>query len=130
MRASKVSKKKLNEAELQRLFGKRIQYFRKQQNLTQQKLVERANLSGANYLSEIERGRRSPRFDLLLRIANALDVDVYQFLKVDDEDVDMISKDIARQRVAALDERINKNMDDVKKLKADVEKFLKILGSK
>ncbi len=87
-------------------------------------------MSGANYLSEIERGRRSPRFDLLLRIANALDVDVYQFLKVDDEDVDMISKDIARQRVAALDERINKNMDDVKKLKADVEKFLKILGSK
>jgi len=53
--------------------GKRIQKHRKELDLTQATLAERAKLD-TTYLSQVERGVKSPSLDALARIAKALKV--------------------------------------------------------
>ena len=52
-----------------------IKYFR---SLTQEKLSEISGIS-KDYLSEIERGKKTPSIKRLIKIAEALDIDVYKF---------------------------------------------------
>lgn len=55
-----------------------IKYFRSLKNLTQEKLSEISSIS-KDYLSEIERGKKTPSIKRLIKIAEALDIDVYKF---------------------------------------------------
>ena len=55
-----------------------INYFRSLKNLTQEKLSEISGIS-KDYLSEIERGKKTPSIKRLIKIAEALDIDVYKF---------------------------------------------------
>lgn len=55
-----------------------IKYFRSLKNLTQEKLSEISGIS-KDYLSEIERGKKTPSIKRLIKIAEALDIDVYKF---------------------------------------------------
>jgi transcriptional regulator with XRE-family HTH domain len=58
-----------------RLLGQSIRATREQARLTQEKLAEKADLSTV-FISRIERGRESPSFDSLVKIAKALKVRV------------------------------------------------------
>ena len=51
--------------------GKRIQELRKDQNLTQDRLAERAGLT-LNYIGKVERGEAQPTLEALLSITTAL----------------------------------------------------------
>lgn len=62
-------------AKLQKLLGTRIYELRKRANLTQAQFAERANVSN-DTISRIERRIRSPSFEVLERLAKALDVEV------------------------------------------------------
>lgn len=53
------------------LLGARLQKLRKAGHLTQEQVGEAAGIS-AQYLSDIERGRRNPPFLMLRRIASAM----------------------------------------------------------
>lgn len=55
-----------------------IKYFRSLKNLTQEKLSEISGIS-KDYLSEIERRKKTPSIKRLIKIAEALDIDVYKF---------------------------------------------------
>lgn len=55
-----------------------IKYYRKQKNFTQEKLSEISGIS-KDYLSEIERGKKSPSLKRLIIIANSLDIELYKF---------------------------------------------------
>lgn len=69
-----------NETEIQRSIGKRIQQIRKSKGYTQLQFSEMVDIS-PNYLSEIERGKSSPRIDKLVAIINTLDCsadDIFQ----------------------------------------------------
>ena len=55
-----------------------IKHFRSLKNLTQEKLSEISGIS-KDYLSEIERGKKPPSIKRLIKIAEALDIDVYKF---------------------------------------------------
>lgn len=57
-----------------------IKTFRENQNLTQEKLSELAGIS-ADYLSEIERGKKVPSIKRLIQISEALDIEIYKFFK-------------------------------------------------
>lgn len=57
-----------------------IKNFRESKNLTQEKLSELAGIS-ADYLSEIERGKKVPSIKRLIQIAEALDIEIYKFFK-------------------------------------------------
>ena len=60
------------------LLRKNIKEFRISKNFTQEELSEKAGIS-SDYLSEIERGKRTPSLKRLILIAEALDVEIYKF---------------------------------------------------
>lgn len=62
------------------LLGKRIRNLRKLKHWSQQEL---GNYSDVNYkfIGEIERGRQSPTFDVLVKIANAFDLEISDLLR-------------------------------------------------
>lgn len=63
--------------------GKRIQQYRTQAHLTQEKLAEKIGIS-PKHLSRIEAGHHNPYFDTIMMAAKELDVPIDAFL----EDVD------------------------------------------
>ena len=65
---------------LRRQFGDRIRQLRLAANLTQEGLAEKANIS-VDFLSLIERGRNSPSFQNLDKIASAFGLSVADLFK-------------------------------------------------
>lgn len=59
--------------------GTVIRKYRKAGKLTQEQLAERAD-SHWTYISEIENGHRNPSINILLRIANGLDVPLSELI--------------------------------------------------
>lgn len=59
------------------IFRKNIKFYRNKQGLTQEKLSELANIT-TDYLSEIERGKKTPGFKRMELIAKALNIEVYK----------------------------------------------------
>lgn len=55
--------------------GKRIQYLRNQKGISQLDLALEAGVN-RNYLSDLERGERNPTLKVLVKIAEALGVDL------------------------------------------------------
>ncbi len=62
----------MDEKTVTQLIGMRIQKIRRSKGYTQQQFSEMIGLS-TNYLSDIERGKSSPRLDKLAAIINALE---------------------------------------------------------
>lgn len=60
-----------------RQIGKRIQELRKRQELSQEKVAERADIS-PNYLSRIECGKENPTLDILIKLSQALEVEMWE----------------------------------------------------
>jgi transcriptional regulator with XRE-family HTH domain len=66
------------------LFGKRVGAARKASGLTLREAAERAHI----HLSQIERGRRRPSFELIFVLAHTLGVPVISFFVFEREVVD------------------------------------------
>ena len=62
------------------IFRNNLKYYRNQKGLTQDKLSEISGIS-SDYLSEIERGKRTPSFKRMVLIAQALEIEVYKLFK-------------------------------------------------
>ncbi len=62
---------------LQALFIKNLKLIRKEKNYTQEKLIE---LSGVIGVPDIECGRSMPNLNTMIKLADALDVEVWQLL--------------------------------------------------
>ena len=60
-----------------KIICKNIKKYRLEKELTQEKLSELSGIS-SDYLSEIERGKRTPSFKRMDLIAKALNVEVYK----------------------------------------------------
>ena len=71
-----------NDADLYRVIGANIKYYREQSRLTQMQLAEQAGIS-ISYLSKIEAAGcdKSLSISALNQIANALNVDIIVFLR-------------------------------------------------
>lgn len=82
--------------------GELIVHLREKKKITQKELAKRAGLSSSG-LSEIESGKKMPRFATLEKIASALDMDVAQLLSYKEENdldkkpstIENISEEIA-----------------------------------
>ena len=66
--------------DLRTLLGKRIQFYRKQRQLSQAAFSEKVDISITS-LSQIERGIRYPSSETLSRISNILGVDVCELFQ-------------------------------------------------
>jgi transcriptional regulator with XRE-family HTH domain len=69
--------------DLRVLLGKRVQFYRKQRQLSQAALAEKADIS-ITFLSNIERGLKYPTSDSISGIANGLGVEVYELFQQDE----------------------------------------------
>jgi len=63
--------------DVRKLFGKRVRELRKIRNLTQERLAEFLDIGPAN-VSYIETGRFSPSPENLVKLAKALNVEIYE----------------------------------------------------
>ena len=63
-----------------KIIQQNVRKFRKQQNLTQEKLSELCGIS-TDYLSEIERGKKIPSLKRLIKIAETLNVPMSKFFE-------------------------------------------------
>lgn len=66
--------------ETKELLGLKIKELRKQKKLTQEKLAEILDLD-IGYISKLEVGRNFPTIGTLERIANALEVELYELFQ-------------------------------------------------
>ena len=77
-----------NDKELYRVIGKNIKLYRKFSKLTQVQLAEKADIS-ISYLSKIEADScdKSMSISMLNQIANALNVEITDFFKEENNNV-------------------------------------------
>lgn len=87
----------------QQLLGIRIQGLRKQKQLTQEQLAEKMN-SSVHYISSLERGIGNPTLNLFLKLANALDVGLWELF--------VFEHHVEKKKLRALYQQLAKNMDD------------------
>ncbi|MDR0554271.1 MAG: helix-turn-helix domain-containing protein [Treponema sp.] len=73
----------INGQGVRALLGKRIQFYRKQRQLSQAALAEKANIS-ITFLSKIERGIKYPTSESISGIANGLGVEVCELFQADE----------------------------------------------
>lgn len=72
--------------DIKKMIGIRIGDLRKQKGLTQEKLAEKMGVS-PKYLSSIERGKENPTLDMIINLAQSMDVeiaDIFSFIEVED----------------------------------------------
>jgi transcriptional regulator with XRE-family HTH domain len=91
------------------VLGKNIKFLRFRREYSQADLAEKADIS-VIFLSNIERGVKFPKPEIMSRIARALEVEVFELFKADlapinnREIMNRLSADIHRNINAAVDE--------------------------
>ncbi len=63
-----------------KLFGMRMKELRAARNLSQEQLADKSGIS-PKYMSRIEMGLHFPSFDIITKLANALQVEVKDFFE-------------------------------------------------
>ena len=99
----------MNGLEIKTMLGKNIKFYRFRRHYSQADLAEKANIS-ITFLSNIERGIKFPKPDILSQIAESLEVKVYELFIteiVPDNNkghIISLSEDITRKINQALEE--------------------------
>jgi transcriptional regulator with XRE-family HTH domain len=60
-----------------KLIGMRIKEIRRGKGLSQEQLAEKADIN-SKYLSRMERGTENPTLDMFIKLANALEVEMWE----------------------------------------------------
>lgn len=111
----------MTEKELLATLSKNIKFYRKGK-FTQESLAEKIGVSTQN-INHVEGMRRFPRADTLVKIADALDVEVYQLFVPQDKtpitieetsENEKIRSQIADEVVEEVRHSVNKVLDKIK----------------
>ncbi len=78
--------------ETKQLIGSRIKQLRRTRGMSQEELSEKIGMS-SKYLSSIERGRENPTLDTFLKLAHALNIEIFELFHYTRE---MSSKDLMK----------------------------------
>jgi Predicted transcriptional regulators len=70
----------MTEKKLHGILSSNIKLYRKKVNMTQTALAQKAGIS-VNYINDLEAEKKWPSLATLIKLANALGIDVYEFLK-------------------------------------------------
>jgi len=96
--------------EIKVFFGKNIKFFRFHKGYSQADLAEKANIS-ITFLSNIERGIKFPKPDIMAKIAESLEVRIFELFKVNIVPDD--NKDIVNRLSEDLTSKVNQAMKEV-----------------
>lgn len=80
--------KYLKESEFIKATSKHIRYYRNYRGMTQEELAEQAQIS-TNHLKSIERGKSSPSFFVIFKLAKALNIEFGLLAKDIDKELDV-----------------------------------------
>lgn len=69
-------------SEIEDKFGAKLRKFRREKNLSQEELSKAAGLD-RTFVGKIERGERSPSLQTISKLANALDIEIYELFYFD-----------------------------------------------
>ena len=100
--------------------GRRIAHARMDKGYSQARLAEKANIS-VSHLSNIERGRKSLSAEVLLKIAEALQISADGILFTD---IPQVHKEIERQIDATLNTCTPREKEFILKLIKDIGAFI------
>ena len=64
------------------IFSNNLKYFRIKENLRQEDLAEKVDLTD-KYISDLERAKFSPSLETIEKLANALNIEAYLLIKED-----------------------------------------------
>ena len=79
-----------------------LKLYRKNRGLTQEKLAILSD-TATNYIGLIETGKRFPSYDLLQRLADSLNIDVYKlFIPIDKIDTFSTDVDLRKNKLIEL----------------------------
>lgn len=103
-------------SEIIKVLGNNIRTLRKNQNLTQEQLAEKANIS-VPYMTQIELGKRQASLDIIENIAKALDVPVDGLFRLDpaqNEDINASLKTFESSLIKSLTTTIHQQFSDLR----------------
>jgi transcriptional regulator with XRE-family HTH domain len=72
----------MNGKEIKAILGKNIKFLRYRKEYSQADLAEKADIS-ITFLSNIERGLKFPKPDIMAKIAESLEVELFELFKTD-----------------------------------------------
>jgi transcriptional regulator with XRE-family HTH domain len=98
-----------NGKELRAIFGKNIKNYRNRRNWSQADLAEYANIS-INFLGDIERGKKWPHPDTLIKLAYALEIKVFQLFMEEDIEINLETQTLMNRFVKDISLTINKSL--------------------
>ena len=111
----------MDETELRNLFSVNIKRYRARKGWSQAKLAEKMDIS-TNYLSDIETGRGWVSPFSLIKLANSLEIDVYELFKPQEtasaEVLNIVNKcldDFSSSLRIAFDKSIVDSMNKIRK---------------
>jgi transcriptional regulator with XRE-family HTH domain len=107
----------MTESDLRTILGTNIKRYRNIKGFSQAKLAEMLDIS-PNFISEIETGKRWLSSDTLVNFAEALEIEVHEFLKPQQAPADDISRFIqnyTEKAKTAASEAVIHCLDDLRK---------------
>jgi transcriptional regulator with XRE-family HTH domain len=103
----------MTEQEIRDALGKNIKKYRKQSQLSQEKLANEVDMT-TNFLSEIENGRKWPSPATLAKLTEALDINVDQLFKAEELLPTEVSALLTQYAKEGL-EKLDKSLHDLRK---------------
>ena len=95
--------------ELRMLFGKNVKIYRNRRNWSQADLAEYANIS-INFIGDIERGKKWPHPETLTKLADALEVRIFELFIEEDNDLNLETKNLMNRFIKDVSLTVNKAM--------------------
>ncbi len=91
---------KMNKKELT---GLRIKELRKRKGLSQEEVAEKAETS-PNYLSRMERGTENPTLDMLIKISEALKVEMWELFDFSHQENSKVLRETLKKLAGEIDD--------------------------
>jgi len=95
--------------ELRALFGKNVRVYRNRRNWSQADLAEYANIS-INFIGDIERGKKWPHPETLTKLADALEIKVFELFMEKDYEINPKTKNLINRFIKDMSLTINKTL--------------------
>jgi len=95
--------------ELRAIFGKNVRIYRNRRNWSQANLAEHADIS-INFIGDIERGNKWPHPETLTKLADALEVMVFELFMEEDSEINPKTKKLMSRFIKDVSLTMNKSM--------------------
>jgi len=95
--------------ELREIFGKNVRTYRNRRNWSQADLAEYAKIS-INFLGDIERGKKWPHPETMTKLADALEIKVFELFMEEDNELNPKTKNLMNRFIKDVALSINKTL--------------------